>query len=314
MTNRATSRQLKGQFDALRASISHSSLQAIDIAGGNYGTGKTYQGVVGISHSSWESATGVFYVFLDESDELVLDNTSGFPELSTKIARVEVVAGTIIDVHDERAVVNGLVDGYYVLYDDTNALVVAGDTVQQALDSLDAYVANNIGTGATGQDIDKYRDFDIMGGVPNGLVKICQISDTPAIEYPRYESGTARNRFTASVPADYVSGTNIIIRVYWSPGTVDTGDVHWRLRYRTPLSNSDNIDSALTTLSYVQAAPGTSNRLTDTGTNLFIDSSVIQAGDILIFNIEREYDGSDTYDSSARLHLIRIEYTGRGIT
>lgn len=309
MANRPTTRQFKGDLNALRASKSHTANQSIDIAGGNYGSGKFFSGVVDISDSSWASATGTFYIYLDENDTLVLDNTSGFPQLSTKIARVVIASGIIIDVIDERAFVNGLVDGYQVLFDDSNVNVAIGDTVQEAIEALDSYVASQSGVA---QDITRFRDLDVMGGIQNGLVKICQIDDTPAIEYPNYQSGVSRIRYSSSVPQDYVPGTDIVVKLFWSVGDNSIGDVNWRLRFRTPASGS-LINSTTTTVNFQQTTSGTANELIDTGANLFIDSSFVTQNDILIFNIEREHDVNDTYSSSARLHLVRIEYTGRGV-
>ena len=69
----------------------------------------------------------------------------------------------------------------------------------------------------------------------------------------------------------------------------------------------------VTTVAFNQAAPGITNRLTNTGDNLIILSAGISADDILILNVEREHTAADTYAASARVHLIRIEYTGRGV-
>src|SRR3990167_2664006 len=163
MTNRPTSRLIQGHFDALRARRTPGSNTTIDIAAGNYGSGKVFSGMAGVSDPSWVGATDVFHIYLDENDSLILDNTSEFPQLSTKIARIELVTGDVIDVFDERAVVNGLVDGYQVLFDDTNSSVAFGDTVQEALESLDAYVSSSVAS-----DLTKFVDFDIAGGITNG--------------------------------------------------------------------------------------------------------------------------------------------------
>ncbi len=168
-------------------------------------------------------------------------------------------------------------------------------------------------SASTGSNIQKYWDFDIEGGSANGLVDYSQIADSPVLEMKDKGSGIARVRYSVSVPRDYVSGTNIIIKVFWSAATSDFGDVNWNLRYRLVASDTENIDTPFTTINYVQITPGTTNRLTDTGENLSIASGDISPNDILIINVEREYSVADTYNSTVRIHLIRMEFIGRGI-
>lgn len=312
MTNRPTSRLIQGHFDALRARRTPGSTTTIDIAGGNYGSGKVFSGIAGVSDPAWVGATDVFHIYLDENDNLILDNISGFPQLSTKIARIEIVSGAVVDIFDERAVVNGLVDGYQVLFDDTNSQIAFGDTVQEAIESLDAYVASI--SSAVASDITRFIDFDIAGGIMNGLVKLNHIDDTATLTFQKQNNNIARTRYTISVPNDYVSGTDIIIKLFWSPKTDEVGDVRWRVSYRTLESGTDNVNSALTTVAFNQTSPGIENRLTDTGSNLYIPFSDVGSANILIINVERENNIADTYDADAHLHLVRMEYTGRGVS
>jgi len=312
MTNKPTSRLIRGHFDALRARRTPGSNSAIDIAAGNYGAGKVFPGAAGVSDSAWSSITSVFYVYLDEYDDLILDNTSGFPQLSTKIARVQIASGLIVDVFDERAVVNGLIDGYQVLFDDSNSLIAYGDTVQEAIENLDAYVSNISSTLA--DDLTKFLDFDIAGSINNGLVVMSHVDDTATMAFLKRENSIARARYTISVPNDYVSGTDIVIKLFWSPRTNNVGDVRWRVSYRTLESGTDNVNSSLSTVVFNQTTSGTANRLTDTGTNLAIPSLDVGSANILIINIERESNIDDTYSSSANVHLVRMEYTGRGVS
>jgi hypothetical protein len=310
MANRPTSRQIRGHFDTLRATRSFAASETINISSGNYGIGKVFLGATEVSHPSWASATDTFFVYIDQNDALILNDTVGFPSLSTRVARVVIASGVIIDVIDERPTVNSLIDGYRVLFDDTGLSVVTGTTVQDAIESLDAYVASVSGVG---QNITKFIDFDITAGNKNGIVNVGQVGDSPAIEFPSNPSGIGKSRYTASIPNDYVSGTNVVIKVFWSPSDSSAGNVKWRISYRV-LQNGDLINSALTTVSFVQASPGTANTLANTGSNLAILSAAISAPDDMIaVSIEREKDGSDTYGATARAHLIRMEYTGRGV-
>ena len=309
-TTRTTSRQLKGEFNALRATKTHTVAQSIDIAAGNYGSNKYFGGAYNISSPSWVSASDTFYIYLDKDDSLILDGSS-FPNLSTRIATIVLVSGNIFEIIDQRAEVNGLVDGYEVRFDDSNTLVALGDSVQEAIESLDAYVVSL--STSTGSNIQKYWDFDIDGASRNGFVLSGQVSDSPTLDMPSGSSGIARIRYSVSVPKDYVAGTDIIIKVFWSAATATIGNVNWNLKYRLVASDSENIDIPLTTVNFIQSTLGTTNRLTDTGTNLIIVAGDISPNDILIINIEREYTIADTYDSTVRIHLTRMEFTGRGI-
>ena len=313
MTNKPTSRQIQGHFNALRATRSHSLNEAIDIAPGNYGSGgHMFPGVIGISDPTWDGATGTFYVYLDQYHSLVLDDVVGFPALCTKIARVVIAGGTIIDVIDERAEVNGLLDAYQVAFDDADMnIALPADDVQEAIRLLDAYVWDI--QSASGADIVKYIDLDIGGGIRNALVRLGHLDDAPAVEFPYRPTGVGRVRYTASVPNDWVNGTDIIVKIFWSPKDADAGNIKWQISYKVITSGSDSVDEAKTSVSVLQAAPGVVNRLINTGNSLIIPSNKLAAGDMLIINVERDYSASDTFESTARMHLVRLEYTGRGI-
>lgn len=302
MSNRPTSRQFQGHFNALRATRSHTVAETIDIAPGNYGSGKVFPGAVGLSAPSWVSATNTFYVFINRHDELVLDETFCFPLLCTKIARVVMAAGIIMDVIDERAEVNGLVDAYYVAFDDAGMQIAtpAAD-VQAALALLDAYLAAEMAPAL------KYVDLDVGGGIKNGLVKYSHLDDAPAIEFPKRPTGVGRVRYSVSVPRDWVPGTDIVFRIFWSPEDAGAGDVHWRISYRR-ISIGNNVSAPMTTVSVIQATPAATNIMLDTGNDLVIQASNINAEDLITINFEREYSIQDTYSSTVRMHLVRMEY------
>ena len=307
MSNRPTSRQLQGFFNAIRASINHTNVATIDIAPGNYGSGKVFPGVVGVSDPSWISATHIFYIYLDQTDALVLNNIAGFPVLCTKIARLEIVGGVIIDVIDERAEVNGLTDAYQVAFDDGGMhIATPANDVQAALQLLDAYIASGPSLAPTL----KYIDLDVGGGIKNGLVKYSHLDDAPAIEFPKRPMGIGRVRYSVSVPRDWLPGTNIVFRLFWSPEDSETGNVNWRLSYRTLMSGT-SADTTMTVVSIAQSTPGVTDQMIDTGENLIIPAANIDIENLLIVNFEREYSIQDTYNSTARMHLVRMEYTGK---
>jgi len=305
-TTRPTSRQLQGHLNALRASKSHTVNETIDIAAGFYGAGKYYNGVTDISHSSWVGATDTFYVYLDKNDNLVLNNTVSYPSLSTNIARIVIVSGTIFDIIDDRAEVNGLIDAYQVAYDSYGNTYITADNIQDAISQIDGYIA-------IGANVVKIWDFDIHGGITNGVVSLSHVSDSPVLEFPN-KNRVGKVRHSVSLPRDYVDDTDIIIKIFWSVPDNQNANVQWQLRYRIIESNVGNVDIAMSTVSYTQATPGVADRLIDTGNNIKISSGVIDSEDILIFSLERDSSLSqDTYNSAARVHLIRMEYIGRGV-
>jgi hypothetical protein len=134
-----TTRQIKGEPNALQLTKNNVAEQTVNIQEGLYGQGKRYSGAHGISHPDWIGASGVFYVYLDRNDQLILNDIDGFPDLSTRIATIYISAGTIVTIDDERGHVNGITDGYQVTYLDGASRFVKGDNIQQALDSIDAY-------------------------------------------------------------------------------------------------------------------------------------------------------------------------------
>jgi hypothetical protein len=275
VTTRPTSRQLQGHLNALRASKSHTANETIDIAAGFYGAGKYYNGVTDVSHPSWVGATDTFYVYLDKDDNLILNNTSGYPSLSTNIARIVIVSGVVFDVIDDRAEVNGLLDAYQVAYDDTGNTFIFADNVQDAISEIDGYIA-------VGANIAKTWDFNIHGGIINGLVKLSHVSDSPVLEFVK-KPKNGKVRHSVSLPYDYVDNSDIVIKVFWSVPDNQGANVRWQLKYRIIESNIDNVDVAMSTISYTQATPGITGRLIDTGNNLKISSGSIGSEDILIF-------------------------------
>ena len=129
-----------------------------DIAPGIYGSYKSFGGATNVSHASWIGATDTFFVYLDKNGVLVLNGTE-FPTLSTRIGKVVIASGVILEVIDERAEVNSPPDAYQVAFDDTNATIAIGDDVQEALESLDAYVSSLVG------DQTRFINFGFSDGI-----------------------------------------------------------------------------------------------------------------------------------------------------
>jgi len=310
--NKPTSKQLKGHFDALRVTRSHTTGETIDIAAGNYGPGKVFAGATEISDPSWVGATETFYIYLDTNDNLVLNDTVGFPRISTKIAIISIVSGEIIAIADERASINSAEDGYYVSFDDSNAFVAIGDNVQEAIESIDGYL--NIIDDRLGTNVIKYKDIGLLSGTLNCAVKVTHTSWAQAIGFVKKEGVIGRVSYNISIPDDYVSGTDVFIKIFWSTPSAESGDMVWKINYRVLASFSDQVNSLGINTTYVQPAPGVDNRLVDTGSNIKVAASDIGSNpDLLIIRIDREGSVSDTFDEEVKMHMVRIEYTGRGI-
>lgn len=309
--NKPTSKQLKGHFDALRATKSHALGETIDIAAGNYGQSKFFAGATEVSDPSWIGATDTFFVYLDLDNNLVLSETAGFPKFAAKIAQVVLDSGSIVSIIDERASINGADDGYLVYFDESQTSIVAGDNVQYALESIDGYLVNlepRLGTTLT-----KFKDIGLLSGAMNCAAKVTHTNWAQAIEMTK-DTVTSRVSYNISIPEDYVVGTDIIIKLFWSTPSFEPGNVEWKINYRVLQSSVGLLNSLGTDVTYIQPAPGVDNRLTDTGSNIVIDAADIGTNkNLLIIRIDREGTVSDTFDGSVRLHLARIEYTGKGI-
>lgn len=314
MATRPTSRQLQGHFNTLRARKSLTSAQTIDIASGRYGTGTEYAGADNVSHPDWVGATGIFYVYLDINGNLVLNDIEGFPFLSIKIATITIDSGIIVDIFDERPSINGPMDAYYIALENPGTFCsIEGDTVQDAIEELDAYVCTLVLTAALSERRTEYVDLDIDGGIPNGLVRKSHVNDTAALAFVNRNNKIGKVRYSVSIPGNYVRDTNINVKVFWSTPNDDDGYVSWRLKYKSLKSGTDSVDSAATTVTYDQNTPGIANKLVDTSDNLYVPFYDFDSSNLLVINIERENGIDDTYDSTVNVHRIRVEYVGLGV-
>jgi hypothetical protein len=309
--NKPTSKQLKGHFDALRATKSHTQDNTIDIAAGNYGSGKTFVGVDEVFDPDWLGASSNFYIYLDIDGNLILNGTD-FPQICTRIAQVVLDAGEIVDIIDERSAINSPEDGYGIVFDDSNTFIVAANNIQDAITSLDGYVYGMVDRLAT--SVTKYQDLPLLSGALNGAAQVTQASYSPAINMPKRAGLKSRVMYTMSLPNDYIQGTDLKVKVFWSTPSAEVGDTGWKLEYRSLISYGDEVDSLLYTDEYFQNAPGVDNRLVDTGGNLVISATNIYPDtDLLIINIVREGTVFDTFNYDVRVHLIRVEYMGKGV-
>jgi len=234
-TTRITSRQIKGEATALQPSKTNAITETIEIAAGQYGPGNFYSGATSIFHPDWYTSNNEFYVYLDKDEQLVLNDINGFPDICTRIAKVQTQFGVILAVIDQRVIINGSMDGYRVQYDDSNALFVKGEDVQSALDSIDGYFSDiNLNT-----NIIKFVDLDLSDGLKNGGVCNSDSYGLPTLEFIKKSGISPKIRYNLSIPNDLLQGSDIKLNILWSKETENDGYVHWNMNYKSYSKNND---------------------------------------------------------------------------
>lgn len=120
-----------------------------------------------------------------------------------------------------------------------------------------------------------------------------------------------RGRWTVFVPADWISGTNMNIDIYWSAKTSAVGNVFWFTEAKS-VAVGASVSAANMTNTFIQAAPAVAYQLTRTGSNLFISGASMAAGDLIQAVMGRSGNaGTDTYNSTAQVHHVRLEYMAK---
>lgn len=211
--------------------------------------------------------------------------------------RRTMVSGQILRVPDE----------YYAFPNIRNAVglgllqIVAFDSSPWSL-VVNAELSAISGAGVVGI---KYILLDIHGG--EDTEEIRDISGTPYLIFRHGRLG--RTRWTLTVPDDFRAGTAIQVQVFWSNGGAGAGAVKWGMEYKS-IAPGASVSPGPTTVTFVQAAPA-SGILTTTGSSLSIPSGSVSANDLLSLAAERQgADGADTLAGPARVHLVRLAYTG----
>jgi uncharacterized membrane protein len=189
--------------------------------------------------------------------------------------------------------------------------LMGGDTVQEALEAIDGYLAAFDVKEAAGSFVET-RGLDINGAVLNGVVKVSTDAGTPALDYSWTQ--TSRAGWTIPVPSDWDGSSNITVTVVWSAQDGSAGNVEWRLEYKC-LSLTELVSSAASTDDYMQAASGTSDALQTTGSNLIISAANISSSDeMIVINIARRgAAGTDTYSNNAQVHLVKYSYVAKNL-
>jgi hypothetical protein len=194
---------------------------------------------------------------------------------------------------------------------DTFGPDMTDNTVQAALEAIDGYLKS---LSLEGLDTTYVNTgwLDINGCVLNGVGKIHTSSGTPGLSFTN--GGVSRASWSMPVPSDWDGISDIEVEVIWSPATSGSGDVAWRLEYKT-LSLTELSSSAATNDDYTQAVGGTADAIQSTAANLTIPASSISLSDeIIVINIVRRgTSGSDTYNNSAYVHLVKFNYVAQNI-
>jgi hypothetical protein len=137
--------------------------------------------------------------------------------------------------------------------------------------------------------------------------------NTNDLDYFAFDAGATKERiqFKTTMPEGWDRGT-IKAKFYWSSATGSTsGDtVEWALKAGA-LSDDDDIDTALGTPQVIS-----DTLLADNGTDLQITSATpaitiagsLALGDVLVFEIYRNTDGSDTMAENGWLFGVWIQY------
>lgn len=178
---------------------------------------------------------------------------------------------------------------------------------QVELNALAAFVSGMSGfSGSSGIAGTKYIDLDFHGAADTAEIRVID-----AVPYLLFKANTdERSIWTATVPEDYQAGTDIIVEIYWSPLNSDTGNVKWVLEYKS-VAPGGSLSGIPATATLVQAAVGTAFSLQTTGSSLSIPAVSVTNNALLSMAVSRKgKDAADTHTGTARVHVVRIRYTG----
>ena len=161
-------------------------------------------------------------------------------------------------------------------------------------------------SGTSGTPGIRFLNLDFHGAADTAEIKV--VDDVPYLQFSK--NSTCRSIWTATVPEDYQSGTDMFVEVYWSPTDDDVGSVQWLLEYKS-ISPGGSLAGVSATSSLTQAAIGTAKVVQTTGTSLIIPAAALSANALLSISVSRLGKHiSDTYTGKARVHVVRLRYTG----
>lgn len=178
--------------------------------------------------------------------------------------------------------------------------------IGSGLSGFSGFSGGGSGAGSSGVAGTRSFGLDFHGAADTAEIKV--VDDVPYLDFKANQDN--RSIWTATVPEDYQTGTDVYVEVYWSPLNTDTGTVHWRLEHKS-VAPGANLSGASSISSLTQAASGTSFALQTTGTSLSIPAASIAVGDLLNIAVNRlGKNAADTHTGTARVHHVRVLYTG----
>lgn len=159
---------------------------------------------------------------------------------------------------------------------------------------------------AGGNSSTRFYELELNSGFKNGLIRVQNYNHSPILGLCKKQGLISRIQYVVNIPKDYIAGTNVLVRVFWSvPVVLDpTQQISWLATYKF-----DQVGSEIYTPLYTQALQSINGAQTivDTDTMLVIPGAQIVPGSIFTLGIERGFP-DDTYDSMVRVHSVRIEY------
>ena len=162
-------------------------------------------------------------------------------------------------------------------------------------------------SGGTGIQGDRYMMLDIHGAAQL-FGELREIDNLPYLIFVDGQASTVIWTFT--LPEDYVSGTDLTFQGYWSPNTSATGDVRWRLEYKS-VSPGGTVIGSPSSVSLTQATTGVANEMFSTGSSLVVPAAALASDAVISMAISRVGDDvADSYPGQVWLHFARVVYTG----
>lgn len=113
------------------------------------------------------------------------------------------------------------------------------------------------------------------------------------------------------IPRNRVATTSLKFYTIWSKSTSATGNVAWKLEYRT-VDEGNAVSASWTSLGVVTSPVTTDNDTANEALRTLlgsIDTTTLDNQDNLILRLSREgSNGSDTYAADARLYALLVTY------
>lgn len=186
------------------------------------------------------------------------------------------------------------------------------------LDGNDAFIEDSLGVeGAIYSDATatKYVWLDIFGSVRGSATAGSVAGGQSAVV--RFDSGgNSRMRYAVPVPDDWEAGTDMTLRVYWSPSDNTAGAIDFDLEFASFAVGETLAGGSFTDLigGAVFETVNITTELQLYETTITFPNASIAADDMMNFRLSRTPgDAGDTYGADINIHMMRLEYSGKKI-